>query len=98
MVRTECVDPSAEDEFNQWYNQVHIPDLLQNPDVKKAERYEDQSPTPGQGKYLAVYELETDDIDRTMASIRANVAVLREQGRISPLLNVVSRSLCRSLG
>ncbi len=28
LVLTNCIDPSREGEFNRWYDQVHLPDIL----------------------------------------------------------------------
>ncbi|WP_336874022.1 hypothetical protein [Rhodococcus qingshengii] len=38
-VRTD-VDPQAEDAFNDWYNQTHLPEVLQCPGFVTAARYE----------------------------------------------------------
>ena len=46
----------VEEEFNQWYNQEHIPERLSIPGVLNAARYE---AVQGGPKYLACYELDT---------------------------------------
>ena len=28
IVESNCVDPAREDEFNEWYNKIHLPDLM----------------------------------------------------------------------
>lgn len=46
-------------EFNQWYDDVHLPDVFNVPGVTGAERYRFRS---GESwKYLAIYELDCDD-------------------------------------
>ena len=40
LVEASCADPAREDEFNEWYNQVHLPDVLETPGIVKALRYE----------------------------------------------------------
>ena len=97
MVRTNCTDPSREAEFNDWYNDIHLPDLLETPGIMRATRYESRDPSQEGAKFLAVYEVETDDIDRTMAELREVVARKREQGRGTELVEVVSRSLHREI-
>ena len=97
LVDTNCLEPSREKEYHEWYNQVHLPDVLETPGFKRATRYENSEPAEGQGKFLAVYEVETEDIAQTMATHQANVAKKREQGRMSELASVVSRALYRQI-
>ena len=52
MVRMD-VDPGVESDFNAWYNDEHIPALLQVPGVIAAYRYESVEGTP---KFVAIYE------------------------------------------
>ena len=49
------VPADKEDDFNQWYNEEHIPELLSIPGILNAARYEAVKSGP---KYLACYELE----------------------------------------
>ncbi len=67
LVEVSCADPDREDEFNEWYNKIHLPDVLKTPGFISARRYEAKEYRDGRGKYLAIYEIETDDIDKTMA-------------------------------
>jgi len=68
--------PGREDEFNRWYDERHVPDLLAVPGFVSARRFALTDAT-GQGKpdwtYLAMYELETDDPDALMAEVRARI-------------------------
>ena len=48
-----------EDEFNHWYNEEHLPELLAVPGVLSAARYEAVSSGP---KHLACYELESSAV------------------------------------
>ena len=45
------------------------------------------------GKYLALYEIETEDIDKTMANLLKAVRDIMEAGRMSPLLETVSMAV-----
>ena len=61
---TNAVDGRA-DEFNEWYDNVHFPDLLAVPGVRSAQRFEladaeVNTITPSQHRYLVVYELDGD--------------------------------------
>jgi hypothetical protein len=65
-----------EEEFNRWYQEQHIPDLLAVPGFVSAQRYEltdaTGSDNPGWTS-LAVYELECDDPDALMAQVRSRL-------------------------
>lgn len=54
-----------EDEYNEWYSNRHLDDLRAVPGVVSARRYklaEQQArEAPQQYRYLALYEVETDD-------------------------------------
>lgn len=49
-----------EEEFNTWYDTVHLPELRQVPGVRSAQRYRAQG--SGEHKYLAVYELDDPSV------------------------------------
>ena len=53
------VPVDREDEFNRWYNEEHLPELLAVPGVLSAARYEAVSSGP---KHLACYELESSAV------------------------------------
>ena len=65
-----------EEEFNRWYQEQHIPDLLAVPGFVSGQRYELTDAT-GNGNpgwtSLAVYELECDDPDALMAEVRSRL-------------------------
>lgn len=51
-----------EKEFNEWYNNVHVPDATSLPGVKSGKRFKVMQSKPW--KYMAEYELECDDVDK----------------------------------
>ena len=71
-------NPAAghEAEFNRWYDEQHVPDLLAVPGFVSAQRFAVSDAT-GQGEpgwtYLALYELDTDDPDALMAEVRSRL-------------------------
>lgn len=65
LIEVNC-EPTREEEFNDWYDHVHVPDVLETPGFIGARRYVMKEFRDGRGKYLTVYYIETDDIDRTM--------------------------------
>jgi hypothetical protein len=59
------VSPEIEDEFNQWYDHDHLPNLGAVPGVHSARRYRKLS---GAGAtYLAVYEMDHEGVTATDA-------------------------------
>jgi hypothetical protein len=81
LVETICADPTREDEFNNWYNNVHIPDVLKTPGFIAATRYIIRELRDGRGKYLTIYEIETDDIGATMELRRESRLKEADSGR-----------------
>jgi hypothetical protein len=66
-------NPAAgrEDEFNEWYDGPHISDILAIDGIEAAQRFRlpgDQGPAEPY-RYLAIYEIETDDIDAVRAGL-----------------------------
>lgn len=55
--------PGQDAAFNDWYDNVHLKDICSLPEIKGAQRYAFQGMTPMPRKYLAIYEVETDDPD-----------------------------------
>lgn len=57
-----------DDEFNEWYDNVHLPDVLRVPGVIGAERF--RMRTGGRWQYLAIYELDCDDCAAVEAELK----------------------------
>jgi hypothetical protein len=87
------------DAFNDWYDNVHIPDVMKAPGVLSARRFIDpDNSTMETGKYLCIYEIETDDIGKTMGAVFGNLKEARKQGRISKLLDLKSTRVYKQIG
>jgi len=93
LVETNCIDALREKEFNDWYDNIHLVDVLKTPGFQAAYRYELKEFVGGRGKYLTVYQIETDDIDKTMALRRERRLREREQGRYTNLFMSVWRDV-----
>lgn len=52
-----------EDEYNDWYNTRHLADVVSVPGFVSAQRFKlrDGMGLPHRHRYLAIYEVETDD-------------------------------------
>ena len=72
-VTTNCTDMSREAEFHKWYDGTHLPDILETPGFVRATRYENAEPGEGEARFLAVYEIETDDIQRVIKAHNENM-------------------------
>jgi hypothetical protein len=72
--------PAQEDEYNTWYDEVHLKELLAIPGIVGATRY-----TIGDDsahRYLATYEIEGDP-----AAVLAEMAARAPEMTLSPALD-----------
>ena len=83
LVRSKPTTPQQEGEYNTWYDQVHLKDVLAIPGVVAASRYrlsEKQlalaADDAGRG-YLAVYEIEAEDPQAVLAALAAGGAEMQ---------------------
>jgi hypothetical protein len=70
------VDDASDSEFNAWYDGTHMPQVQATiPAITAAHRYKlADVPAVGNGpahRYVAVYELDTDDVPGAMAALAA---------------------------
>jgi hypothetical protein len=77
-----------EDEFNDWYDNQHLQDLLKIPGVVRAQRFSTE--IDGQRQYLALYDLDTDDVEACLEDIRSRSGTDRMV--MSPALDMDSIS------
>jgi hypothetical protein len=95
LVYTNCADPAREAEFNEWYNNTHVPDMLQAEGFVAATRYQLLGePGPGQGKFLAVYEVEAEELGKAFAGVQKRLADVTAQGRIIDAVRIVGFTPC----
>lgn len=64
LVNAMNVDPAHEQEFNEWYDNEHIPSLAAVPGTLCARRFRDMK---GTHRYLALYHLQSPDVPLTAA-------------------------------
>jgi len=89
LVDTYCLDASREKEFTNWYDDVLMPDELETAGFASARRYERKEFVGGRGQYLGMYEVFTDDIDKTMKERLERLDKMKEKGKYSELCKVV---------
>lgn len=69
LVVAVTVDPAVEDDWNRWYNEVHLPEIATCPGFKSAQRYVSQD--GDSRRYMTLYELESAQaLDSTEFSAR----------------------------
>ncbi len=68
-VESRPSSPEREQEYNTWYDEVHIPQLLTLDGIVGARRLR---PVDGQGPYVAIYELEGDDLPAILDNMMAS--------------------------
>lgn len=75
LVLTNPVSVEREAEYNDWYNTRHVPDVLSVEGFVAATRYRIAEPQlmPGEEppafRYLAIYEVEADDLGLAMKNL-----------------------------
>lgn len=78
-------EEDREEEYNDWYTNVHLPDLLAIDGFVAAQRFELSPldpPQNGRYPYLALYEVEGD-----LDEARAALAKARERMHITGAIN-----------
>ena len=65
--------PGREDEYHDWYNNVHLPELVNQFGMKGAQRYQLVAKLIGSdtNQFMAIYDVETDDPEGFMAKLGA---------------------------
>ena len=59
-----------EDEYNRWYSEQHLQDVLAIPGVIAAQRFRIADESAGAAhRYLALYELETDQLAQVLGEL-----------------------------
>ncbi|MDH4146073.1 MAG: hypothetical protein OEY23_13005 [Acidimicrobiia bacterium] len=77
LVFTDPVE-GKEDEYNRWYNDVHLGEVLQTPGFVRAQRFKVADLMPGvtDHTYVAIYELETDDPGAAMKALQGGAGTM----------------------
>lgn len=82
-----------EDEYNEWYNNQHLKDVLKVPGFVAAQRFKAAEANGSSPRYMAIYEMETGNPQTVMAELerRAGTAGLVMSDAID--LNNISLSI-----
>jgi hypothetical protein len=79
FVQTQAASPDRAEEYHQWYDHTHIPQLCAIPGIVSARRFDlvgtGRGPAdPSIPQHAAIYEIEADDVDAVMAEMAARAA------------------------
>ena len=87
-IEANLEDPSMENELNAWYEDVHVADVLEF-GCLSVTRLRNRAPADGQGTFVALYEMETEDVDQSVKDIEAFMA---NKGKFSGKLTRAARN------
>jgi len=65
-VETMPVSADREAEYHKWYNDTHLAQILSVEGIVSARRF---APTDGEGPFIAIYELDCDDLDAAVVKL-----------------------------
>ena len=71
-----------EDEYNKWYEEIHLPEVLEVEGFVAAQRFklaDAQMEAMGAGvpaRYLAIYEMEDGDIEAILANLSSGALAM----------------------
>ena len=106
LVYSNCA-VDKEQEFNLWYDTVHVPDMLAIDGFIAAQRFKLSGPGPqainraGEptvAQYLVMYEMDIDDTRTVMKRVGEAMAYLRQRGRLFDGLQMVSSGTYVAIG
>ena len=106
LVMTQNTDPARDAEFNDWYDHVDIPEVLQVPGYRRARRAREESAAEslasksasGPLKYLALYDIDSHDIDKTIIDMLMASWGMEKSHHSTDLLRVTERVYYRQYG
>ncbi len=96
VVTTQNTDPKQEAAFNDWYDRIDIPDVLEVPGYERARRGLEQR-LPGDASsdeplnYVALYDIDSSDIDKTIIKMLMASWGMEKTHHSTPLLKVTER-------
>jgi hypothetical protein len=77
-LQTMPVSPDKDADYNKWYNDTHLAEIVSVEGIVSARRF---APMDGNGPYIAIYELDSDDLD----AVVQRLGELGASGKMSSL-------------
>lgn len=106
VVKTEPSEPDLEAEFNQWYDEIDIPDVLAVPSFRRARRavaqsipqFPDSRLKEDDGSYVALYDIATREIDKSIIDLYVAARKMNALDRSTQALRVVEANYYHRIG
>jgi hypothetical protein len=100
---TRCNSAARAAEWEGWYDEQHLPDLVRDGGPWVATRWRiPDAPVPGRPSigftHAAIYELDAPDLDAAARRLLARDRALRRRGRVHPAHCVLGVELLRAHG
>ena len=76
------------DDYHRWYNEVHLPDAIDNGSFTAMHRYAAAADGHGADQFLSIAEADYGSEEEAWASVRPRAQALRDAGRIDDLYRV----------
>ncbi len=81
-----------DEEYNRWYDEQHLKDVLAVDGVVSAQRFAATGLTPGPHGYMAVYGIDTDDLPAVMGQLGARMGT--DAMPMSPAYDAAHATAC----
>jgi hypothetical protein len=78
LVETHPVTPEQEAAYHEWYDKTHLAEIVALDGFVSARRF---APVGEDGRFVAIYEIEADDLEVAAANLSEAAA----EGRMSSL-------------
>ena len=98
VLLANCKDEGRHREFNEWYDTVHIPHVIESRRYHTAYRYENVDPSAPEGRYLAIYETGDPDPGGLAALMAGERPQWIEKGLYSPDIERLLRAAYTKMG
>jgi hypothetical protein len=76
-------DPAVENEWNEWYDGVHAPDMMSAGVFAATTRWEQRAPRRFGPRFLTLYDIAQDDVADAVARSGAIMPGLHASGRLN---------------
>jgi hypothetical protein len=100
MIMLSSALPGRDEEYQRWYDEVHIPDMLKVPGFVAAQRFRIARNVTGKTEfpYVAIYEIEADSPEAAVGAMGA--AIASGQVRMSDTVDITSSQgfICEPIG
>ena len=93
LVEVSCFNTSQEREYLDWYEKTHLSDILGTPGYISGRLFRAKESYDGRGQFLTMYDIETEDIDKTIALRRKQRVEERARGRYCAAFTVIWRDV-----